>query len=53
MAKKIGNLILMIVGIIVAFYFVVLLTAWIAPVIVFILIVLGLITGITYLVKGR
>lgn len=53
MAKKIGNIAIMIIGIIVAFYFVVLLTAWIAPIIVFILTIAFAGVGIRYLVKRR
>ena len=53
MAKKIGNIVLMIIGIIVAFYLVVLLTAWIAPIIVFLLIIAVACVGIGYLVKRK
>lgn len=53
MAKKIGNIALMIIGIIVAFYLVVLLTAWVTPIMVFVLIAVISGVGIGYLVKRR
>ena len=53
MAKKIGNIVLMIIGVIVAFYLIVLLTAWIAPIIVFLLFVASAGLGICYFVKRK
>ena len=51
MAKTIRNIVLMLIGVIIAFYLVVLLTAWIKPGIVFLLVMAIAIASVVGFVK--